>query len=210
VLSANVHKYLDEAKEVQVSIDLPGDNLVAIDATTTTVMIPANGEKRVDWRVKVVREGTATVRMKALTDVESDAMEMKLPCYVHGILKTEAWAGTVRPDQQLAKVTINVPEQRRIEQSVLEIRYSPSLAGAMVDALPYLAEYPYGCTEQTLNRFLPSVITQKILLQMDLNLAQIRDKRTNLNAQEIGDDQQRATQWKRFDRNPVFDEEELD
>ncbi len=210
VLSANVHNYLAEAKEVQVSIDLPGDNLVAIDAATTTVMIPANGEKRVDWRVKVVREGTATVRMKALTDVESDAMEMKLPCYVHGILKTEAWAGTVRPDQQVAKVTINVPEQRRIEQSVLEIRYSPSLAGAMVDALPYLAEYPYGCTEQTLNRFLPSVITQKILLQMDLNLAQIRDKRTNLNAQEIGDDQQRATQWKRFDRNPVFDEEELD
>ncbi|MEO2022429.1 MAG: MG2 domain-containing protein, partial [Pirellulaceae bacterium] len=210
VLSANVHNYLAEAKEVQVTIDLPGDNLVAIDAPTTTVMIPANGEKRVDWRVKVVREGTATVRMKALTDVESDAMEMKLPCYVHGILKTEAWAGTVRPDQQLAKVTINVPEQRRIEQSVLEIRYSPSLAGAMVDALPYLAEYPYGCTEQTLNRFLPSVITQKILLQMDLNLAQIRDKRTNLNAQEIGDDRQRATQWKRFDRNPVFDEEELD
>ncbi|MFP6618902.1 MAG: alpha-2-macroglobulin family protein, partial [Pirellulaceae bacterium] len=210
VLSANVHNYLAEAKEVQVTIDLPGDNLVAIDAPTTTVMIPANGEKRVDWRVRVVREGTATVRMKALTDVESDAMEMKLPCYVHGILKTEAWAGTVRPDQQLAKVTINVPEQRRIEQSVLEIRYSPSLAGAMVDALPYLAEYPYGCTEQTLNRFLPSVITQKILLQMDLNLAQIRDKRTNLNAQEIGDDRQRATQWKRFDRNPVFDEEELD
>ena len=210
VLSANVHNYLAEQKEVQVTIDLPGDNLVAIDPLTTTVTVPANGEHRVDWRVKVVREGTATVRMKALTDEESDAMEMKLPCYVHGILKTEAWAGTVRPDQQVAKVTINVPEQRRIEQSVLEIRYSPSLAGAMVDALPYLAEYPYGCTEQTLNRFLPSVITQKILLQMDLNLAEIRDKRTNLNAQEIGNDRERATQWKRFDRNPVFDEEELD
>ena len=23
-------------------------------------------------------------------------------------------------------------------------------------------DYPYGCTEQTLNRFLPTVITQKI------------------------------------------------
>ena len=28
----------------------------------------------------------------------------------------------------------------------------------MLDALPYLIEYPYGCTEQTLNRFLPTVI----------------------------------------------------
>ena len=40
----------------------------------------------------------------------------------------------------------------------------------MVDALPYLVDYPYGCTEQTLNRFLPTVITQKILLDMKLDL----------------------------------------
>ena len=58
----------------------------------------------------------------------------------------------------------------------------------MVDALPYLADYPYGCTEQTLNRFLPTAITQKILLDMKLDLKDIQKKRTNLNAQEIGDD----------------------
>ena len=147
--------------------------------------------------------------MKALTDEESDATELKLPSYIHGILKTECWAGTIRPDKDSARVSINVPAERRIDQSLLEIRYSPSLALAMVDALPYLAEYPYGCTEQTLNRFLPSVITQKVLSGMKLNLAEIRDKRTNLNAQEIGDDRDRARQWQRFDRNPVFDEAEL-
>jgi uncharacterized protein YfaS (alpha-2-macroglobulin family) len=53
------------------------------------------------------------------------------------------------------------------------------------------------------------VITQKTLQRMNLNLADIKDKRTNLNAQEIGDDKERAKQWKRFDRNPVFDEAEL-
>jgi uncharacterized protein YfaS (alpha-2-macroglobulin family) len=30
-----------------------------------------------------------------------------------------------------------------------------------------------------------------------------------LNAQQIGDDRERAAQWKRFDRNPVFDEAEV-
>ena len=25
----------------------------------------------------------------------------------------------------------------------------------MLDALPYLIDYPYGCTEQTMSRFLP-------------------------------------------------------
>ncbi len=77
----------------------------------------------------------------------------------------------------------------------------------MVDALPYLVNYPYDTTESTLNRFLPTVITQNILLRMKLNLKQIQEKRTNLNAQELGDPAKRAAQWKRYDRNPVFDEE---
>jgi len=209
VLSANVHNYLASAKDVTVSLELPTDELEPLNDVVARITVPANGEQRVDWRVRVLREGTTTIRMKALTDEESDAVEMKLPCYVHGMLKTESWAGTVRPEADSAKVTINVPSERRPEETRLEIRYSPTLAGAMVDALPYLADYPYGCTEQTLNRFLPSVITQKTLLEMNLNLDEIREKRTNLNAQEIGDDRERATQWQRFDRNPVFDREEL-
>ncbi len=78
-----------------------------------------------------------------------------------------------------------------------------------VDALPYLVDYPYGCTEQTLNRFLPTVITKRILRNMGVDLKEIVNKRTNLNAQEIGDDQARAARWQPFDRNPVFDEDEV-
>src|SRR5262249_45664645 len=75
--------------------------------------------------------------------------------------------------------------------------------------LPYLVDYPYGCTEQTLNRFLPTVVTQRALINLGLDLKKIQDKRTNLNAQEIGDDVQRASGWKRFDRNPGFDQAEV-
>jgi uncharacterized protein YfaS (alpha-2-macroglobulin family) len=89
------------------------------------------------------------------------------------------------------------------------VRYSPTLAGALVDALPYLVDYPHGCTEQTLNRFLPTVITQRTLQRMKLDLKAIRDKRTNLNAAELGDDKERAKGWKRFERNPVFDPDEV-
>ncbi len=44
---------------------------------------------------------------------------------------------------------------------------------------------------------------------MGVDLEAIRNKRTNLNAQEIGDDQQRAVQWRRYRHNPVFDEDEV-
>ena len=230
VLSANVHNYLKGKKDVQVVLEideLGGAATTSLDAkvertdaklraskqpgweSPKKATVEAGGERRIDWRIRIDRPGEIAVRMKALTDEESDAMEQKFPCYVHGMLKTEAWSGVIRPKDQSGKFTVSVPAERLPEQSRLEVRYSPTLAGAMVDALPYMVDYPYGCTEQTLNRFLPTVITQKVLARMGLDLEEIGKKRTNLNAQEIGDDRDRAKQWKRLPRNPVFDTEEV-
>lgn len=207
VLSANVHNYLEAAKLASVELEIDHDHLEAMGPLVAKIEIGANGEKRVDWRVRVRKEGETLIRMKALTDVESDAMEMRFPVFVHGMSKMLAWSRAIRPEGTSTMIEFTVPAQRRPGESRLEVRYSPTLAGAMVDALPYLVDYPYGCTEQTLSRFLPTVIVQKILLGMNLDLKAIAEKRTNLNAQEIGEDKERAKQWKRFDRNPVFETE---
>lgn len=227
VLSANVHNYLKDKKTARVFLEIDeigGAETTSLEAKiertagdqreskkpgwelSKDVEIEAGGEVRVDWRIRIDQPGEIIVRMKALTDVESDAMQQQFPVYVHGMPKVESYAGVIRPDKETGIITIKIPEERRINESRIEVRYSPTLAGAMVDALPYLVEFPYGCTEQTLNRFVPTVIAQKILLGMKLDLKAIREKRTNLNAQEIGDDKERAKGWKRFDREPVFDE----
>ena len=73
----------------------------------------------------------------------------------------------------------------------------PALGFAMGDVV--LGEL----INETPNRFLPTVITQRILLEMKLDLKDIQKKRTNLNAQEIGDPKKRAEGWKRLPRNPV-------
>lgn len=209
VLSANVHNKLKTKKTVQVVLEFEGSVLQPLGATAQSVEIAAGSEHRVDWRVKVAHEGQAVIRMKALTDEESDAAQMTFPAYVHGMLKTESFVGSIRPDQEKAQVAIKVPSERKPEQSRLEVRYSPTLAGALVDALPYLADYPYGCTEQTLNRFLPTVITQKVLINLGVDLKTIREKHTNLNAQQIGDARERAKSWKGYEHNAVFDEAEV-
>lgn len=210
VLSANVHNYLADAKAVRVRLELEGGTLEAPETTTQMIQLEAGGEQRVDWRVRAVGEGTATIRMIAQSDVESDAMEQSFPVLVHGMLKTEAVSGVLRPEQNTGQFTVTVPGARRVEQTRLEIRYSPTLAGAMLDALPYLADYPYGCTEQTLNRFLPAVITARTLERSGFDLESIQAAQANLNAQEIGDPRERAAQWERPKFNPVFNQEELD
>jgi uncharacterized protein YfaS (alpha-2-macroglobulin family) len=211
VLSANVHNYLKRRKSAKVTLELEGGCLALINGQqqTRSISVEADGEQRVDWHVRVIKEGEAVVRMLALTDEESDAMQMGFPVYVHGMVKQVPKSGNIRADQTRARIQFQVPAARRVDQSRLELRFSPTLAGAMVDALPYLVSYPYGCTEQTLNRFLPTVITQQTLKRMGVDLAAIQNKRANLNPQEIGADTRRAAQWQHYDHNPVFDEDQV-
>ena len=193
VFSANVHNYLANEKEVSVSLEIgaraggasppvaseeisvpqtgglappaPEGDINIIDEATRTqiIKIPANGEARIDWLVEALAAGDAVIVMKALTDEESDAVEKTLPVYVHGMLKQDSFSAFIAPDKESTTIEIRVPEERKPEQTKLTVNFSPSLAASMIDALPYLVDYPYGCTEQTLNKFLPTVIVRKII-----------------------------------------------
>ncbi|MDR1291320.1 MAG: alpha-2-macroglobulin, partial [Planctomycetaceae bacterium] len=211
LLTANVHNYLKSDKNVLVQLET--DDLIAFDKNTSSknIKIAANGEAKIDWLVDAKKAGDAKIRMFVKTDEESDAMEKTLPIYVHGILKQESWSGYIAPDKNSNTIEINVPTERKPEQTKLTLRYSPTLAMSMVEALPYLAEYPYGCTEQTLNRFLPAVIVQKTLIDMNVDLAKLEKAHTNLNAQELGTDRKYAIARKFLLRgkNPVYSVEEL-
>jgi uncharacterized protein YfaS (alpha-2-macroglobulin family) len=203
VLSAIVHNDAKEAKSVLVNWEWEGGVLTPMTEPSSVLEVPAGQQVRMDLRVKVIAEGQALVRVRAETAGDRDAVQMSFPAFVHGMLKTESWSLALAAEQERSKVTIRVPQERRIAQSELRVQYSPTLAGAMVDALPYLVSYPYGCTEQTLNRFLPTVMTQKVLLHMGLDLPAIKDKRTNLNAQEVPGSR------RVYEHSPVFDQDEV-
>ena len=217
-LTANVHNYLPGKKKVQVSLAV-SDHLQPLDrldgtpqpeAQTQTVEIEPNGEARVDWVVRARLAGKASVTMKALSDEDSDAMLRTLPVYVYGMMKHEAKSGMIRAEDAAAKMTLIVPEDRRVEDSRLIVRFSPSLAASLIEALPYLVEYPYGCTEQTLNKFLPTLIVHEILQELDIDLEKIAQAPANLNAQEIGDPANRAAQWNKPPHTvPVYSSEKI-
>jgi len=209
VLSAVVHNDYDAPKTVKVSLELEGGTAELVSGETKDVEIAAKCEARVDWRVKALREGDLKVRMKAEGADDGDAMEQTLPVIVHGMLRQDAWSRVIEPGKGATTIAVEVPAERRPDQTKLTVRFSPTVAGAIVDAIPYLADYPYGCTEQTLNRFVPAVIAQKVVKDLGVNLGEIRTKRNNLNPQELGDARDRAAQWKRWQRNPVFDEDEM-
>ena len=215
LLSAVVMNRLEDAAAARVSLKLGGETLEPLGELARTVEVPAGGETRVDWRVRAVRPGDAIVTMAAVTDTHSDAVEQTFPVQPHGTLRTESYTGTVEPERDEHTLPFTIPETGSPERTAVEVRFSPSLAAAMVDAVPYFVGYPYGCTEQTLNRFLPTVLTQKLLRDTGVDLAAVREGRANLNAQQLGDPDARArgtAEWNPAapSPNPVWDPAEVE
>src|SRR5215211_859553 len=93
-------------------------------------------------------------------------MEKKFTIFEHGIEKFVSRSGKMRGDSVAIK--LDIPKERRAESTNLTVQVAPSMATTMLDALPYLIDYPYGCTEQTMSRFLPAVITAKTLRDLGL------------------------------------------
>ena len=100
---------------------------------------------------------------KALTNTESDAVELTLDVAPRGLheVKSERW--TTNDDTAQQEFTINLPANTDLNSRKLRIEASPSVAGTLFGALDYLTSYPYGCTEQTMSSFLPNIIVSQTL-----------------------------------------------
>ncbi len=207
VLSAIVMNRLATEKKAKVSLTIPEKLLALFDGVplSAEVMVPAAGEARVDWRIRAVRQGIAAVTVEALTDEESDAMQLRFPVFIYGADRQVARTGRTEDSET---VTFTIPKEIRPEQSTLAVRISPSLAGAMLEALPFLLDYPYGCVEQTLNRFVPAAVTRKTLQDTGVDLDELARTFARLNPQ----DSDHPTKRRHFgyDKLPVFDKDTLD
>lgn len=172
-LSALVQNESSRELTVKVRLESDGEAIATPAPASQTVTVAAGGEALVDWRVTASAEGDARLRAIAIAEGEntpSDGMQIQLPVLVHGAEIVESFSAVIPPEERIATFELIVPEDRRPEATRLEVRYTPTLMGAMLDTLPYLIEYPHGCTEQTLNRFLPTAIVRKTLTDLGVDL----------------------------------------
>jgi uncharacterized protein YfaS (alpha-2-macroglobulin family) len=156
-----VHNYLDTAKQTTLSLKVVGLDTVA--GSQQSVMVPSKGEGTVLWRLRASQVGTATLTASAITDAESDALELSFPVEPAGVAKTLAQSGVLAQNAAQATASIAFPANTDAAAHSLHIEVSPSIAGSLFSALDYLTSYPYGCTEQTMSSYLPNVIVAETL-----------------------------------------------
>lgn len=169
VISAIVHNYLAAAKPAQVLLEVRG--LELIEGQTTEVQVASRGQAQVDFRVRARSPGQAVLLAKALTDEESDALELTLPVRPYGVKLAEARAGSIAEPQGQTQVELSFPPEATPESRSLLLEVAPTLAGAIFGALEYLTSFPYGCTEQTMSSFLPNVIVAQAVKELGVHSA---------------------------------------
>ncbi|HEX5223182.1 MAG TPA: alpha-2-macroglobulin family protein, partial [Verrucomicrobiae bacterium] len=193
-ISAVVNNNTERPINVSVKLDVIGGLMVdgvskqpPNSEQSKILEIPANGEARTDWSAVVKTAGEVKLKVAAnmyrlygkdvgklpggsplnhpAGELHSDAMEKSYVAYEHGVEKFLSKSGKMRGNDITVKLELPA---RKADSTSLTVQLTPSMAVTVLDALPYLIDYPYGCTEQTMSRFLPAVITAKTLRDLGL------------------------------------------
>jgi alpha-2-macroglobulin len=162
-----VHNYLEQTKQVRVSLDISGLDSVA--GSPQEVTVPSKGDATVLWRVKASQIRTAHLLAKALTNEESDAIDIVFPVEAVGVPQTINGTGAISETSGQASTIIEFPSNTDPAAYRMHIEVSPSIAGSLFSALDYLTTYPYGCTEQTMSSFLPNIIVAETLKKVNIS-----------------------------------------
>jgi alpha-2-macroglobulin len=180
-VSAVINNNTDQAMTVASSLKAEGVTITGflsdgkpVKGEQGPVEVKANGEARVDWVVAAQQPGAAKLKVTARGDKHADAMERDFIVHEHGVEKLIARSGKLRGDDVTIK--LDLPKERNPETTKLTVQITPSMAVTMLDALPYLIDYPYGCVEQTMSRFLPAAITAKTLKDLGVNAETVMNK----------------------------------
>jgi uncharacterized protein YfaS (alpha-2-macroglobulin family) len=164
VLSTIVQNYLPTEKTARVSMDFTG--LQVVDGGVKDVRVPSRGLVKVDYGVRVLDVDSVKVLGKALTDVESDAMELTLPVEPFGVKLATSKSGSLSGNNGNVTESLVFPQGIEANTRRLTITLAPTIAGTLFGALDYLTSYPYGCTEQTMSSFLPDVLVADALKKL--------------------------------------------
>jgi uncharacterized protein YfaS (alpha-2-macroglobulin family) len=177
-LSANVSNQTGAALDVQVGLATRG--LTITGQLTQTVQVPANGEASVSWPALAQDVTSADLVFTAVSGQYGDASRPRLATGPEGTLPVYRYSApeVVGTGGQLEAAgsrteAIGLPPNVDPRNGELTVRLDPSLAAGMRDGLDYLEHFDYECTEQTVSRFLPNVLTARSLKKLGIANAEL-------------------------------------
>lgn len=169
-VTAMISNTTDRPLTVKARLDASG--VQTAGDVTKPVEIPARSSRSVAWNVKAGRPGQARFTLAAWVDGgPNDGLQLSIPIQPRGRTVREVHAAS------LSKTgSVIVDKAADAQKADLKISIAPTLAASLLESLPYLIDYPYGCVEQTLSRFVPAVVVDKFLRDTNYPMPEIQAK----------------------------------
>jgi hypothetical protein len=186
-LAANVTNNTDDPLDVEVSLSVEGVEISETSPSNQTVQIAARSEEKITWWVNVTDVPQAELIFSAVSGEYSDASRPRLTTGPDGSLLVLRYtapdivgtAGQLTAGGSRTEA-IALPPQYDDRRGDLTVHLDPSLAAAMQEGLGYLEHYEYECTEQTVSRFLPNVLTYRALTSLGIEDPELAEKLPDL------------------------------
>ncbi len=130
-------------------------------------VIAPNQSNELTWNLTIppAFTGPVIVRIVAKADGFSDGEQKAIPLLLNSILVTETLPLPVRANSTKKfdfKKLRNSRTSSTLKHHRLTVEYTANPAWYAVQALPYLTDYPYDCSEQTFNRYYANVLAAHI------------------------------------------------
>jgi len=156
----------DTGVDRDVHVSLAAKGVSVLGDLRQTVHVAADKPAALTFNIKTGQPGSALLTAKAWTDGgPSDGVEQGFPVLAHGVPFRQVWADEVTDAKDY---TIKVGNTVDPSTGRVKVSLSGSLAGNLVSSLDGLIGFPYGCVEQTMSRFMPSVLVAKTVRDLGL------------------------------------------
>jgi alpha-2-macroglobulin len=153
-IGAMVQNLSDSRQEFLVTMESDG----AGNPPARSVPLAAGEEARVVWPVTLTEAGPEVFKLRAVSKDGSlaDGAEFVLPVAPRSVPVTLAAKSEITEGATRTRLRLDCPEAAGA--ATLQVRLEAKAAVGALAVLPDLVGYPHGCTEQTLNRFLPTLL----------------------------------------------------
>ena len=136
--------------------------------TTKTVHVPAGGKARVRFASAAPEGESATLAFAVALGAEKDALELTLPVQKPRV-RTARLVDLGKVGAGPATIALAPGKDAIAAESEVAITVDRTGLGDLEPSLRYLVEYPYGCLEQTLSRFLPLAKAKDLAASMKID-----------------------------------------
>ncbi|MEJ7625127.1 MAG: alpha-2-macroglobulin family protein [Pyrinomonadaceae bacterium] len=126
------------------------------------VIVQANDRAEVRFPVSAMKAGTARFQFVVSSGAFSDAAEISLPVWTPATTEAFATYGTTEANGAIVQ-PIETPRDVYPQFGGLEVTTSSTQLQELTDAYIYLANYPYGCSEQIASRLISTAAMRDVL-----------------------------------------------